>query len=101
MNIDTQMHGTTARLVLTGRFDFNSHSVFNQSADSLLKDAGIDELELDFEQVKYIDSSAMGILLLFKERAKAASKSISLLNCKGTVAQVFELSNFHRLFTLK
>ena len=101
MNIDTQVNGNKARLILNGRFDFNSHSVFNQSADSLLKNAGIDELELDFEQVKYIDSSAMGILLLFKERAKAASKSIALVNCKGSVAQVLELSNFHRLFTLK
>jgi len=51
--------------------------------------------------VKYIDSSAMGMLLLLKERAKGASKSITLLNCKGAVAQVFELSNFRRLFTIK
>ena len=101
MNIDTRKDGSTARLLLNGRFDFNSHVVFNQSTDSLLKDAGVDELELDFDQVKYIDSSAMGMLLLLKERAKGASKSITLLNCRGSVAQVFELSNFRRLFTIK
>jgi anti-anti-sigma regulatory factor len=43
----------------------------------------------------------MGMLLLLKERAKGASKSITLFNCKGSVAQVFELSNFCRLFTIK
>ena len=101
MIIDTQTEGSRARLVLNGRFDFNSHMMFNQTTDSLLREPGIKELELDFDQVKYIDSSAMGMLLLLKERAKGASKSITLLNCKGSVAQVFELSNFRRLFTIK
>jgi anti-anti-sigma factor len=101
MIIDTQTEGSRARLVLNGRFDFNSHMMFNQTTDSLLREAAISELELDFDQVKYIDSSAMGMLLLLKERAKGASKSITLLNCKGSVAQVFELSNFRRLFTIK
>jgi anti-anti-sigma factor len=101
MNIDTQMEDGRARLVLNGRFDFNSHAVFNQTTDSLLREAGIKEVEVDFDQVQYIDSSAMGMLLLLKERAKGASKSITLLNCKGAVAQVFELSNFRRLFTIK
>jgi len=101
MDIDTRMEGGRARLVLNGRFDFNSHASFNETTDSLLRQASISELELDFDQVKYIDSSAMGMLLLLKERAKGASKSITLLNCKGAVAQVFELSNFRRLFTIK
>lgn len=101
MNIDTQVDGNRARLVLSGRFDFNSHAVFNESTGALLKIAGIDELELDFEQVKYIDSSAMGMLLLLKERVKGTSKSITLLNCKGLVAKVLELSNFSRLFAIK
>ncbi len=101
MNIDTQREGSRARVVLNGRFDFNSHAMFNETTDSLLRDAGINELELDFDQVKYIDSSAMGMLLLLKERAKGASKSITLFNCRGSVAQVFELSNFRRLFTIK
>lgn len=101
MNIDTRKDGSTARLVLNGRFDFNSHAVFNETTDSLLREPGVSELELDFDQVKYVDSSAMGMLLLLKERAKSAAKSITLLNCKGAVAQVFELSNFRRLFTIK
>ncbi len=101
MNIDTQKDGNTARIVLNGRFDFNSHRMFNDTTDALLREPGISALEVDFDEVKYIDSSAMGMLLLFKERAKSAAKSITLLNCKGAVAQVFELSNFRRLFTIK
>lgn len=101
MIIDTRTEGSRACLVLNGRFDFNSHTIFNQTTDSLLREAAIKELELDFDQVKYIDSSAMGMLLLLKERAQGAAKSITLLNCKGAVAQVFELSNFRRLFTIR
>ncbi|ODU47966.1 MAG: anti-anti-sigma factor, partial [Thiobacillus sp. SCN 63-374] len=66
MDIDTQKEGSRARLVLNGRFDFNSHASFNETTDTLLRQANISELELDFDQVKYIDSSAMGMLLLLK-----------------------------------
>lgn len=101
MNVDTQVNGSTARLVLNGRFDFNCHGLFIQSTDPLLLNGRVDKLELDFEYVKYIDSSAMGMLLLLKERANCASKSITLVNCKGTVGQVFELMNFSRLFDIR
>lgn len=101
MNIDTRKDGSTARIVLNGRFDFNSHRLFNDATSALLSEPGVSELEVDFDEVKYIDSSAMGMLLRLKERAKSAAKSITLLNCKGAVAQVFELSNFRRLFNIK
>ncbi len=101
MNIDIHKDDSTARIVLSGRFDFNSHRLFNDTTDTLLREPDVSELEVDFDEVKYIDSSAMGMLLLLKERAKSAAKSITLLNCKGAVAQVFELSNFRRLFDIR
>jgi len=50
MDIDTRMEGGRARLVLNGRFDFNSHASFNETTDSLLRQTSISELELDFDQ---------------------------------------------------
>ncbi len=101
MNIEIQKDGNTARLILNGRFDFNSYQDFNRQADQMMADGSIGQLAVDFENVKYIDSSALGMLLLLKERATSVSKSIQLVNCKGAVYQALKLGNFHRLFTIQ
>ncbi|MBZ0106802.1 MAG: STAS domain-containing protein [Sulfuricella denitrificans] len=101
MNIEIQKVGNTARLVLNGRFDFNSYQDFNQHADQIMSDGSIGQFAVDFENVKYIDSSALGMLLLLKERATSVSKTVLLVNCKGAVYQALELGNFHRLFTIQ
>jgi anti-anti-sigma factor len=88
-------------MALNGRFDFNSHREFRDGYDSLLRDGTVKELELDLANVSYLDSSALGMLLLFKERAAAVNKSIVLVNCRGIVAQVLEVANFNKLFTIR
>lgn len=101
MDIEIQRDGDTARLVLNGRFDFNAYQDFNRHADQMMADGSVGQLAVDFENVKYIDSSALGMLLLLKERATSVSKTVRLLNCKGAVYQALELGNFHRLFTIQ
>ena len=101
MQVDIQIRDSGARITLNGRFDFNSHREFRNGYDSLLRDGALKELELDLANVDYLDSSALGMLLLLRERAAAANKSIALANCRGIVAQVLEVANFNKLFTIR
>jgi HptB-dependent secretion and biofilm anti anti-sigma factor len=55
---------------------------------------------VDFGRVDYLDSSALGMLLLLREKAEAAGKKVSLANLSGTVKQVLEIANFGKLFTI-
>ncbi len=91
----------TATLQLEGRFDFNSHRDFRNAYDPLLGDAQLREIELNFEKVDYLDSSALGMLLLLREKVEASGKSIALTGLRGTVKQVLEIANFQRLFTMR
>ncbi len=101
MQVDIQIRDSGARIALSGRFDFNSHREFRNGYDALLRDGALKELELDLANVDYLDSSALGMLLLLRERATAANKSIALANCRGIVAQVLEVANFNKLFTIR
>lgn len=101
MDVDIQREGETVRMLLNGRFDFSCHNTFIQGVDPLLSDASVNKLEVDFAEVTYIDSSALGMLLLLKERANGTSRSLTLVNCKGAVAQVLELAKFGQLFTIR
>lgn len=86
-------------IVLQGRFDFNAHREFRDAVDQALKNAGRD-MQVDLGEVDYLDSSALGMLLMLRDKAKNASKEVSIANAKGAVKQVLDIANFGKLFLL-
>jgi anti-anti-sigma factor len=96
-----QTDGGIARILLRGRFDFGSHREFKTSYEAPLGAAGVDELHIDMGGVEYLDSSALGMLLILKERAGATNKRVAITNCRGAVRQVLDIANFSKLFQIK
>ena len=87
-------------LSINGRFDFSIHRDFRANYDSLLSATGINEIEVDLHGVDYIDSSALGMLLLLREKAMEKHIQMKLLSPKESVRQVLEVANFGRLFSI-
>jgi anti-anti-sigma factor len=100
MAIKVQVKGDKATLSLSGRFDFTAHREFRQGYEGLLQQPGTKTLAVDLGGVEYIDSSALGMLLLLKESAAAAKHTVALVNCHGAVRRVLDVANFDKLFTL-
>jgi len=100
MRTSTIVTNGKALVRLQGRFDFSAHREMRDCCGKLLEASDVRELDLDMGGVDYIDSSALGMLLLLKERADAASKRVSLQNCKGTVRQVLDIANFGKIFSI-
>ena len=86
-------------LVLQGRFDFNSHREFREAVDQAVKEAAR-EVHVDLGGVDYLDSSALGMLLMLRDKAKGAGKEVALANVRGSVKQVIDIANFGKLFAL-
>jgi HptB-dependent secretion and biofilm anti anti-sigma factor len=89
-----------AEIQLLGRFDFNAHREFREAIDVALADAAATELAVDMGGVEYLDSSALGMLLMLRDKAKVSGKPIALVNCRGVVKQVLDIANFGKLFTM-
>jgi anti-anti-sigma factor len=100
MTIKTQVAGENAQLSLSGRFDFTAHREFRQGYEDLLKQTGLKGLAVDLSGVNYIDSSALGMLLLLRESAVRSQLWLSLINCTGAVRRVLDVANFGKLFPL-
>jgi anti-anti-sigma factor len=100
MSVTTRIEGETAQLNLSGRFDFTAHREFRQSYEEVLQRAEIKGISVDLGKVDYIDSSALGMLLLFKEGADRRQVPLSLINCAGSVRRVLDIANFGKLFSL-
>jgi anti-anti-sigma factor len=89
-----------ARIKLSGRFDFNSHREFRAAYEPILENADVRTLVVDLAGVDYLDSSALGMLLMVRDKAGSASKAILLANAQSGVKQVLNIANFSKLFKM-
>lgn len=101
MQVSSTLAGSIARLGLAGRFDFQSHRDFRGAYEKVIDTDGVREIEVDLSGVDYLDSSALGMLLLLREKAEASGKTVALCGLKGTVKQVLDIANFGKLFAIK
>jgi anti-anti-sigma factor len=101
MEVNVATADGRAVLQLRGRFDFNSSRDFREAIDNALGRPDISGVQVDLGGVEYLDSSALGMLLMLRDRCKGANKTVSLSNCRGAVKQVLDIANFSRLFPIE
>jgi HptB-dependent secretion and biofilm anti anti-sigma factor len=80
------------------RFDFNAHSSFH--ATYIERSLGA-KYKIDFAKVKFVDSSALGILLMFRQHNGLNNKLIELVNCSKEVESILITANLDQLFEIK
>ncbi len=101
MAINVQILDHAARINMYGRFDFQVHREFKDAYTPLLDNPVVREIEVEMSKVDYLDSSALGMLMLLNERAKAVNKPVTLLNTSGVVSQVLGVANFSKIFNIR
>lgn len=101
MQITTRSADSQTTLVLQGRFDFHTHRDFRSAYEQPLENAQVREIVIDLSGVDYLDSSALGMLLLLRERAESQGKHVALAKMHGTVKQVLDVANFDKIFSMK
>lgn len=94
------VNGSKATLTVPERFDFSIHRDFRAHYESILATNGVRELDIDLSNVDYVDSSALGMLLLLREKSMGANIQLKLSKPRSAVRQVLETANFGRLFTI-
>ena len=83
---------------MRGRFDFSVHKQFRAA----YKDQ--DRLGtcyvVNMGGVEYIDSSALGMLLLLREHAQARAGTVRIVDCDANIRNILKIANFERLFDI-
>lgn len=99
MQVNVSSRDGKTAIVLQGRFDFNAHREFREAVDQAVQEAPRTIL-VDLAAVDYLDSSALGMLLMLRDKAKNGGKEVVLANARGAVKQVIDIANFGKLFAL-
>lgn len=86
----------TATLVIKGRFDYACQQAFRDGFSRHPK--GTDFI-VDLKDVSYIDSSALGMLLLLRDHAGGDGATIELKGASDFVGSALKMARFERLFS--
>lgn len=102
-------HDKTMTIRISERFDFSVHREFRQAYKD--RAAGAVRYVVDLHGTQYMDSSALGMLLLLREHAVGGQQSpgdkadvggcgVRIVNCSPEIRQILAISNFSKLFEI-
>jgi HptB-dependent secretion and biofilm anti anti-sigma factor len=98
INMTTSDEGSRVTITVAGKFDFQ---LYDQFRDSYADTAGDGvEYVVDLSETDYLDSSALGMLLLLREHAGGESSSIAITRASPDVRKILDVANFGKLFKL-
>ncbi|WP_120995458.1 STAS domain-containing protein [Stutzerimonas urumqiensis] len=101
MTITSQLSADDQELTIhiRGRFDFSTHQAFRDAYQSV--GATPQRYVVDLKEATYLDSSALGMLLLLRDHAGGDKSDIRLVHCNSEVRKVLAISNFEQLFKIE
>ena len=89
-----------AVIAINGRFDFSVHAEFRSAYEQLLKDGASPSITIDLAGAGYVDSSALGMLLILRDRLGCDRARQQIINCPDSVMDIFRVANFDQLFDI-
>ncbi|MGO1501406.1 MAG: STAS domain-containing protein [Marinobacter sp.] len=91
--------GQTLIIKIEGRFDFSTHQAFRNAYEH--GGVGVGNYVVDLSEATYLDSSALGMLLLLRDYGGGDNANIAIENCNNDVRKILTISNFEQLFTIR
>lgn len=83
-------------IAVSGRFVFELYDDFRAS---YAETAGVGvAYRIDLADTEYLDSSALGMLLLLREHAGGVASDIEIIQASAEVRRILDVANFGKLF---
>jgi len=91
--------GKEVTIHVSGRFDFAAQNEFRDAYHSVRPE---DEVRffIDLNRASYMDSSALGMLLMMREHLGGDAADITLSHCTEEITNILNVANFQSLFKI-
>jgi anti-sigma B factor antagonist len=99
MNIKQESAGNIVILALNGRLDTLNFSLLENELNQLVEKNQKDII-LDCQNMDYVSSSGLRILLKALKQVKAVQGRFTICNLQPQIIQIFKISGFDHLFEL-
>ena len=89
-----------SKVSISGEFTFIDHTAFKAIATRLLERQGR-PIVIDLTRLEFIDSAGLGMLLIVRDEADKAGRTLVLRGPCGQVKRMFDVTKFDTLFTVE
>lgn len=86
-------------ITMQGQFTFSDNQSFRNIAEDVPKH-GLSQVILDVADIDYVDSAALGMLLLLRDIAEKKHIAVTIKGAQSQVKKVFDVSRFDQLFKM-
>ena len=98
MTINKRTEGTRLTITLSGRMDTTTAPQLDGELKASL--SGVEELVLDFAELNYISSAGLRVLLS-AQKTMSRQGSMVLCNVNEMIMEVFEVTGFVNILTIR
>jgi anti-sigma B factor antagonist len=98
LNINKNLNGETLTVTLEGRLDTTTAPQLEESLRESMD--GIKELILDFQDLEYISSAGLRVLLS-AQKNMAKQGSMKLIHVSDVIMEIFEVTGFVDILTIE
>lgn len=98
MKIDVKREGKSLIVALEGRLDTNTFQDLEKELDDL---RGVENLTFEFEKLDYISSAGLRVLLTCQKKINSISGTMIIKNVKEEIQEVFDMTGFSDILTIK
>lgn len=99
MSVTSSRTDNELTIKVSGKFDFSCHQDFRATYEDLSEKP--DTFVVDLSETTYLDSSALGMLLLLRDFAGGDSAKVMIKNCNAEIKKILAISNFEQLFDIQ
>lgn len=98
MTIEKTINGSAAILKVSGALDTETSPELESLLNSEL--AGIDDLTLDFEELEYVSSAGLRVIINAQKKMNAVGK-MKVTHVNESVMEIFEITGFTTILTIE
>jgi len=98
MSIISTLNKSNLTIKITDSFNFQSHREFRTASDNIPSEAT--SVSIDITTIDYIDSSALGMLLILREKFSSDKDDIKIIVSNPYVKKILNIASFQKLFTI-
>jgi len=100
LEITTVINNGQVIVTLTGSMYVEEAAVLREKL-LVFMESGHKEFIIKLNQVDYVDSSGLGVLVAIQKRALQIKGGVTLIGASGVVKELFELTRLNKVFTME
>jgi anti-sigma B factor antagonist len=100
-SIEIDASTTHCRLALSGEIDLAERAHLTDVAIQCINQTDALDIEIDLDQVTFIDSTGLGALVEIRRAAQSLGRDIVLTHVRDRVAKILAITALDRVFTVR